>query len=96
MDNLVTNTTSGKLDAPPDWDHSEVSIDSLYVTKGTLGKHEIFATYWKPTEEELRLIAAGGVFEIICLATQPPMQVGIIDIPMIKPEDIQQAVEMPQ
>lgn len=97
MDNVYTNTTSGQMAAPGDWDHSQVSISPLFVTNGSINGHKVFATYWKPTNEEIEQLVLGGVIEVLCLGAQTPMQLQVMAIPEV--EDavlVNPTVETPQ
>lgn len=83
MDNVYTNTTTGTLDAPPDWDHSQLEVSPLYVSIGHIKGMKCYSTYWVPSPEELDMLKNGGCVEIINLGVQPPMQVNALAIPMV-------------
>lgn len=86
MDNVHTNTTTGIMKPPQDWDHGEVQVNDLYVTTGSIGKHKCFATYWRPSQEELEILTLGGALEVLILGTQPPMQVNVLALPEVDSE----------
>lgn len=86
MDNVHTNTTVGVMKPPEDWDHSEVKVNDLYVTTGTIGKHKAFATYWRPSQDEIDILVCGGAIEVLALGAQVPIQVNVLAIPEIDSE----------
>ena|SRR5205809_7051712 len=88
MDNVYTSTTTGQMKAPDDWDHSEVQVHPLYISAGNVGKHQCFASYWKPSVEDLEILNAGGAVEVMLLGVQPAMQVNAQAIPEVDPASI--------
>ena len=94
--NVYTNTTTNEMKPPEDWDHTAVKIDPLYVTHGNIGKHQLFATYWQPSPEELAILNAGGAIEVLLLGSQAPMQVQVQPLTEVAPVDIHDAVTEPQ
>lgn len=83
MKPTVTRGATHNFVAPENWQpDTDGQCGDLQVRAETFGERnivELFST-WKPTDEERKLIAEGGVVEIgICAATQPVMQVGVVE-----------------
>lgn len=82
MKPTVTRGATHNFQAPANWvPDSDGQCGDLQVRAETFGERnivELFST-WKPSDEERKLIAEGGVIEIgICSATQPVMQANVV------------------
>lgn len=81
MKPTLTRNAQFNFEKPKNWDaNRHGSCGDLQVRVEPFAKEtlEFFST-WKPSDEERKLIAEGGVIEIgICGRGQPPMQVGVV------------------
>ena len=76
-----TREATHNFQKPANWQPEDGECGDLQVRMETFGPREIIELFstWKPTDEERKLIAEGGVIEIgICTNNQPPMQVGVV------------------
>lgn len=65
---------------PAGWDDrgGELRLPALYAMRGTvLGAH-VFLTRWRPTQEELMMLLAGGEVELACIGGQPSCNLSVI------------------
>ena len=53
----------------------QVGVDPLPVTRFIEGGAEINRSFWRPTEEELAWLNAGGLVVLDVLHMQPPVRV---------------------
>lgn len=66
------------LGAPQGWDQSQGTCDALPVTRIDTTQGPAVCSYWKPTREEIRMLAAGGLVELLIMGeTMPPVALGV-------------------
>ncbi len=72
------HTNNAVLGAPNDWDQSQLPCDALPITRIEVGGMPAFASYWKPSENELAMLAAGGsiALTVLCV-TMPPVMLAV-------------------
>lgn len=78
----VTREATHNFQAPKNWEpDSDGQCGDLQVRMETFGPRnviELFST-WKPSDEERKLIAEGGVIEVgVCSNNQPVMQLCVV------------------
>jgi hypothetical protein len=77
-----TRGATHNFQKPDNWNDADGECGDLQVRAETFGPRkivELFST-WRPQPHELAHLIAGGVVEIgICSATQPAMQVRVVD-----------------
>ena len=77
MNRMQHPTCNDVLRAPPDTPIEEVTPLAITRWQYADGTHAI-ATYWRPTEQELALIAAGHPVRLLNLGTFfPPVILGV-------------------
>jgi hypothetical protein len=79
----TTRNATHLFQAPANWnEETDGKCGDLQVRAETFGAREVVELFstWGPTPDELAQLNRGGVIEIgICSATQPAMQVGVVD-----------------
>ncbi len=66
------------LGAPKGWDQGELACSALPITRAEFGGMPAVVSYWKPTAEELAVLAAGGSIELAILGrTMPPVMLAV-------------------
>lgn len=70
------NTNFGK---PHNWDDErDGPCGVLPVRVESVGVYNYHYSNWKPDAEELKLLRRGGVVELCCVGTQPPVSVAVV------------------
>ena len=71
-------TNNAVLGAPKDWNQAELPCSALPITRTQVEGMDAVVSYWKPTAEELAVLAAGGSIELAVLGvTMPPVMLAV-------------------
>jgi hypothetical protein len=66
------------LGAPKGWDQGELPCSALPITRIQVEGMDAIVSYWKPSENELALLAAGGSVALTVLGvTMPPVMLAV-------------------
>lgn len=83
MQPTVTRGATHNFQAPKNWDaEADGPCGDLQVRAEAFGDRQIveLISTWKPSPGELAALNAGGVIEIgLCVTTQPPMRVYVVE-----------------
>ena len=68
------HTNNAVLDAPAGWDQAHLLCTALQITRIDIEGMPAVVSYWKPSENELAMLAAGGSIALTVLGvTMPPV-----------------------
>jgi hypothetical protein len=71
-------TNNAVLGAPKDWDQAELPCAALPITRIQVEGMDAVVSYWKPSENELAMLAAGGSIALTVLGvTMPPVMLAV-------------------
>lgn len=72
------HTNNGVLDAPKGWDQAQLPSDALPISRIEVEGMPAVVSYWKPSENELAALAAGGSIALTVLGvTMPPVTLAV-------------------
>jgi hypothetical protein len=72
------HTNNAVLGAPKDWDQAQLPCDALPITRIEVEGMPAVVSYWKPSENELAMLAAGGSIGLTVLGvTMPPVMLAV-------------------
>lgn len=60
------------LGAPRGWDQSELPCSAIAITDTEVNGQPVIMTFWKPSEEELALLNAGGLVSLSIIGEGMP------------------------
>lgn len=78
MNRFQHPSNNAVLGAPAGWDQSEVPCGALPITRTEADGIPAVISFWKPTQEELAALNAGGTVALWVLGnTMPPVSVTV-------------------
>lgn len=80
--NPVKHDSNNVTAAPPKgWDDrgGVLRLPVLHATRGTISGVPVFVSWWKPTQEELAMLLAGGSVQLSCIGGQPACNVSAVE-----------------
>lgn len=63
-----------ELGSPPGL---ERELGGLFVRFEAIGEHNVYASAWKPTAQELKLLNEGGAVVLRCISVQVPVSMSV-------------------
>ena len=74
MNQYQHHTNNDVLGAPEGWDQSQLPCSALPITRTECDGIPAVVSYWKPTENELAILVAGGSIALWVIgSTMPPV-----------------------
>lgn len=71
-------SNNGVLGAPKNWDQAELPCSALPITRVVADGVPHVVSFWRPTPEELKALAAGALVELwIVGETMPPVALAV-------------------
>jgi hypothetical protein len=72
------HTNNDVLGAPKDWDQAQLPCSALPITRIDVEGIAALVSYWKPSDNELAMLAAGGSIALTVLGvTMPPVMLAV-------------------
>lgn len=72
------HTNNDALRAPNSWDQAQLPCSALPVTRTECDGIPAVVSYWRPTENELAILAAGGSIALWVIgSTMPPVMLAV-------------------
>lgn len=72
------HTNNAVLCAPAGWDQAQLPCEALPITRIEVEGMAAVVSYWKPSENELAMLAAGGSIALTVLGvTMPPVMLAV-------------------
>lgn len=72
------HTNNAVLGAPAGWDQAHLPCDALPITRTEVEGMPAVVSYWKPSDNELAMLAAGGSIALTVLGvTMPPVMLAV-------------------
>jgi hypothetical protein len=72
------HTNNAVLGAPAGWDQAELPCAALPITRINIEGMAAVVSYWKPSENELAILATGGSAALTLLGvTMPPAMLAV-------------------
>lgn len=72
------HTNNDVLGAPKSWDQAQLSCGALPITRTECEGIPAVVSYWKPSENELAILAAGGSIALWVIgSTIPPVMLAV-------------------
>jgi hypothetical protein len=80
MERTQHPSNNSVLGAPKGWDQGELPCGALPITRSVIDGMPCIVSYWRPTAEELALLATGGLVSLCVIgSTMPPVSI-IVDV----------------
>jgi len=73
------HTNNAVLGALKDWDQAQLPCDALPITRIDVEGMPALVSYWKPSENELTMLAAGGSVALTVLGVTMPSVMLAVD-----------------
>ena len=78
MNKYQHHTNNDVLGAPQGWDQAQLPCSALPITRTECDGIPAVVSYWKPTENELAILAAGGSIALWVIgSTMPPLMLAV-------------------
>lgn len=72
------HTNNDVLGAPKGWDQAQLPCEALPITRTECEGIPAVVSYWKPTENELAILAGGGSIALWVIgSTMPPVMLAV-------------------
>jgi len=72
------HTNNDVLGAPKGWNQAQLSCEAHPITRTECDGIPAVVSYWKPTENELAILAAGGSIALWVIgSTMPPVMLAV-------------------
>lgn len=72
------HTNNDVLGAPKGWDQAQLPCDALAITRTECDGIPAVVSYWKPSENELAILAGGGSIALWVIgSTMPPVMLAV-------------------
>lgn len=72
------HTNNAVLGAPAGWDQGQLHCSALPITRTECDGHPAVVSYWKPSDNELGILAGGGSIALWVIgSTMPPVMLAV-------------------
>lgn len=78
MQKIQHPSNNDVLGAPAGWDQSALPCSALLITRAQFNGMDAIVSFWRPSDEELAVLNAGGSVELAILGrTMPPVSLSV-------------------
>ena len=78
MNSYLHHTNNDVLGAPKGWEQAKLPCSALPITRTECDGIPAVVSYWKPTENEMAILAGGGSIALwVVGSTMPPVMLAV-------------------